>query len=98
VVIKHQSLRAEIDIPLIVVEDPKDTAATKRTSNTLAARKARERKMKKLDELEEQISKLEAEREHWREFALRRTEPTKADQVPLKKLYTHLIRTPSKAS
>jgi hypothetical protein len=42
--------------------------------------------MKKFDELEEQISKLEAEREHWREVALRTTELTKVDQVSPQKV------------
>jgi len=59
-------------LPPIVVDDPNDTVAMKRARNTLAARKSRQRKMQKMEELEDQIAKLEAERDHWKEKALRR--------------------------
>ncbi|CAD6441536.1 49de189a-1cdb-440e-adae-92e54ce8becf [Sclerotinia trifoliorum] len=57
----------------IIVDDPNDTAAMKRARNTLAARKSRQRKMQRFEELEEQIAKLTAERDHWKEKALRRS-------------------------
>lgn len=60
-------------LPPIIVEDPNDTVAMKRARNTLAARKSRQRKMQRFDELEDRIAKLEAERDHWKEIALRRT-------------------------
>ena len=78
-----KSLRAEMDMPTIIVGDPNDSIAMKRARNTLAARKSRQRKMKRFDELEEQISKLAAEREHWREIAMKRNETVKIDQVSL---------------
>jgi len=59
-------------LPPIVVEDPNDTVAMKRARNTLAARKSRQRKMQRFDELEDEISKLKAERDHWKSVALRR--------------------------
>lgn len=59
-------------LPPIVVDDPNDTVAMKRARNTLAARKSRQRKMQKMEELEDQIAKLEAERDHWKNIALRR--------------------------
>lgn len=60
-------------LPPIIVDDPNDTVAMKRARNTLAARKSRQRKMQKMEELEDQIAKLEAERDHWKDIALRRT-------------------------
>jgi hypothetical protein len=45
----------------------------KRARNTLAARKSRQRKMQRFEELEDKIAKLEAERDHWKNIALRRT-------------------------
>ncbi|EPE28925.1 hypothetical protein GLAREA_00083 [Glarea lozoyensis ATCC 20868] len=60
-------------LPPIVVEDPNDTVAMKRARNTLAARKSRQRKMQKFEELEDRIANLEAERDHWKDVALRRT-------------------------
>jgi general control protein GCN4 len=59
-------------LPPIIVEDPNDTVAMKRARNTLAARKSRQRKMQRFEELEDRIMKLEAERDHWKEIALRR--------------------------
>jgi general control protein GCN4 len=59
-------------LPPIIVEDPNDTVAMKRARNTLAARKSRQRKMQRFEELEDKITKLEAERDHWKEIALRR--------------------------
>jgi general control protein GCN4 len=60
-------------LPPIIVDDPNDTVAMKRARNTLAARKSRQRKMQRFDELEDKIAKLEAERDHWKDIALRRT-------------------------
>lgn len=60
-------------LPPIIIDDPSDVVAMKRARNTLAARKSRERKAMKLDELEEKIAKLEAERDHWKEIALRQS-------------------------
>jgi hypothetical protein len=60
-------------LPPIIVEDPNDTVAMKRARNTLAARKSRQRKMQRFDELEDKIEKLEAERDHWKAIALKRT-------------------------
>jgi general control protein GCN4 len=67
-----QSRKRDKPLPPIIVEDPNDTVAMKRARNTLAARKSRQRKMQRFDELEERIAKLEAERDHWKEIALRR--------------------------
>lgn len=67
------SRKRDKPLPPIIVEDPTDTVAMKRARNTLAARKSRQRKMQRFDELEERIAKLEAERDHWKEIALRRT-------------------------
>jgi hypothetical protein len=64
------SRRRDKPLPPIIVEDPSDTIAMKRARNTLAARKSRERKAQRLDELEEKISKLTAERDHWKNLAL----------------------------
>jgi len=66
------SRRRDKPLPPIIVDDPNDTIAMKRARNTLAARKSRERKAQKLEELEEKITKLEAERDHWRRIALSR--------------------------
>jgi general control protein GCN4 len=66
------SRKRDKPLPPIIVEDPKDTVAMKRARNTLAARKSRQRKMERFDELEERIAKLEAERDHWKDIALRR--------------------------
>ena len=66
------SRRRDKPLPPIIIEDPSDTVAMKRARNTLAARKSRERKAQRLDELEEKISKLEAERDHWKKIALER--------------------------
>ena len=60
-------------LPPIVVDDPNDTIAMKRARNTLAARKSRQRKMQKMEELEDQIAKLETERDHWKDIALQRS-------------------------
>lgn len=60
-------------LPPIIVEDPHDTVAMKRARNTLAARKSRQRKMQRFEELEDEIAKLKAERDHWKEKALRRS-------------------------
>jgi hypothetical protein len=57
-------------LPDIIVEDPTDIIAMKRARNTLAARKSRQRKAVRFEELEERISKLEAERDHWKKIAL----------------------------
>ncbi|KAK4157063.1 cross-pathway control protein 1 [Chaetomidium leptoderma] len=62
--------RRDKPLPPIIVEDSTDVTAMKRARNTLAARKSRERKALRLDELEEKISKLTAERDHWRALAL----------------------------
>jgi general control protein GCN4 len=64
------SRRRDKPLPPIIIEDPSDTIAMKRARNTLAARKSRERKAARLEELEEKISKLTAERDHWRNMAL----------------------------
>jgi len=66
------SRKRDKPLPPIIVEDPNDTVAMKRARNTLAARKSRQRKMQRFDELEEKIAKLESERDHWKEIALRR--------------------------
>ncbi|KAG0649968.1 Cross-pathway control 1 [Hyphodiscus hymeniophilus] len=66
------SRKRDKPLPPIIVEDPNDTIAMKRARNTLAARKSRQRKMQRFDELEERISKLEEERDHWKNIALRR--------------------------
>ncbi|PHH67865.1 hypothetical protein CDD80_454 [Ophiocordyceps camponoti-rufipedis] len=55
-----------------LVYDQTDTVAAKRARNTMAARKSRERKAQRLEELEERITKLEAERDHWKHMALSR--------------------------
>jgi hypothetical protein len=60
-------------LPPIIVEDPNDTVAMKRARNTLAARKSRQRKMQRFEELEDEINKLKAERDHWKNIALRRS-------------------------
>jgi general control protein GCN4 len=60
-------------LPPIIVEDPNDTVAMKRARNTLAARKSRQRKMQRFEELEDEIAKLKAERDHWKNIALRRS-------------------------
>ncbi|KAH8665925.1 hypothetical protein BGZ60DRAFT_378037 [Tricladium varicosporioides] len=67
------SRKRDKPLPPIIVDDPNDTVAMKRARNTLAARKSRQRKMQKMEELEDQIAKLEAERDHWKNIALRRT-------------------------
>lgn len=67
------SRKRDKPLPPIIVEDPNDTVAMKRARNTLAARKSRQRKMQRFDELEDKIAKLEAERDHWKEIALRRS-------------------------
>jgi len=66
------SRKRDKPLPPIIVEDPNDTVAMKRARNTLAARKSRQRKMQRFDELEDRIAKLEEERDHWKEIALRR--------------------------
>jgi len=66
------SRKRDKPLPPIIVEDPNDTVAMKRARNTLAARKSRQRKMQRFDELEERIAKLEEERDHWKDIALRR--------------------------
>jgi len=66
------SRKRDKPLPPIIVEDPQDTVAMKRARNTLAARKSRQRKMQRFEELEDQIAKLEAERDHWKNIALRR--------------------------
>jgi hypothetical protein len=67
------SRKRDKPLPPIIVEDPNDTVAMKRARNTLAARKSRQRKMQRFDELEDRIAKLEEERDHWKNIALRRT-------------------------
>jgi hypothetical protein len=67
------SRKRDKPLPPIIVEDPNDTVAMKRARNTLAARKSRQRKMQRFEELEDQIAKLEAERDHWKQIALRRS-------------------------
>jgi general control protein GCN4 len=67
------SRKRDKPLPPIIVEDPNDTVAMKRARNTLAARKSRQRKMQRFEELEDEISKLKAERDHWKSIALRRT-------------------------
>ncbi|KAH8775889.1 hypothetical protein BGZ57DRAFT_1016307 [Hyaloscypha finlandica] len=67
------SRKRDKPLPPIIVEDPNDTVAMKRARNTLAARKSRQRKMQRFDELEDKIAKLEAERDHWKAIALKRT-------------------------
>ena len=64
------SRKRDKPLPPIIVENPTDTVAMKRARNTLAARKSRERKAQRLEDLEEQIAKLEAERDHWKNIAL----------------------------
>lgn len=66
------SRKRDKPLPPIIVDDPNDTIAMKRARNTLAARKSRQRKMQKMEELEDQIAKLEEERDHWKDIALRR--------------------------
>ena len=66
------SRKRDKPLPPIIVEDPNDTVAMKRARNTLAARKSRQRKTQRFDELEERIAKLEEERDHWKNIALRR--------------------------
>jgi len=66
------SRKRDKPLPPIIVEDPNDTVAMKRARNTLAARKSRQRKMQRFDELEDRIAKLEEERDHWKNIALRR--------------------------
>ena len=66
------SRKRDKPLPPIIVEDPNDTVAMKRARNTLAARKSRQRKMQRFDELEDRIAKLEEERDHWKDIALRR--------------------------
>ena len=60
-------------LPPIIVEDLNDTVAMKRARNTLAARKSHQRKIQRFEELEDKIAKHEAERDHWKNIALRRT-------------------------
>jgi hypothetical protein len=67
------SRKRDKPLPPIIVEDPNDTVAMKRARNTLAARKSRQRKMQRFEELEDKIAKLEAERDHWKAIALKRT-------------------------
>ncbi|KAI9641096.1 General control protein [Ciborinia camelliae] len=59
-------------LPPIIVEDPTNNAAMKRARNTLAARKSRQRKMQRVEELEDKCAKLEIERDHWKQIALKR--------------------------
>jgi len=66
------SRKRDKPLPPIIVDDPNDTVAMKRARNTLAARKSRQRKMQRFEELEEEIAKLKAERDHWKDIALRR--------------------------
>ncbi|KAI1387249.1 uncharacterized protein F4822DRAFT_430002 [Hypoxylon trugodes] len=69
---KHSSVsgvnsrRRDKPLPPIVVDDPSDSVAMKRARNTLAARKSRERKAMRFEELEAQITKLQEERDYWR--------------------------------
>jgi hypothetical protein len=66
------SRKRDKPLPPIIVEDPNDTVAMKRARNTLAARKSRQRKMQRFEDLEDEIAKLKAERDHWKDIALRR--------------------------
>ena len=68
-----KSRKRDQPLPPIIIDDPTDTVAMKRARNTLAARKSRQRKMQKFEELEDKINKLTAERDHWKDIALRRT-------------------------
>jgi len=67
------SRKRDKPLPPIIVEDMNDMVAMKRARNTLAARKSRERKAQRFEELEERITKLEAERDHWKRIALSQT-------------------------
>jgi hypothetical protein len=49
-----------------IAENPNDTVEVRRARNTLAARRSRQRKRKQFSTLEEQIAKLERERDHWK--------------------------------
>jgi len=77
---KHSSVsgvgskRRDKPLPPIIIDDPSDVVAMKRARNTLAARKSRERKAQRLEELEEQIAKLEEERDFWKNKALSQTD------------------------
>jgi hypothetical protein len=55
----------------------------KRACNTLAARNSRRRKMRQFDELEEQIAKLEKERDQWKALSLTRQQDTTAHAIPV---------------
>lgn len=65
--------RRDKPLPPIVVEDPHDPVLMKRARNTLAARKSRERKAMRFEELEARITKLEEERDYWKNKALSKT-------------------------
>lgn len=64
------SRRRDKPLPPIIVEDTNDVVAMKRARNTLAARKSRERKAQRLEELEEEITKLKADRDYWKNRAV----------------------------
>jgi hypothetical protein len=65
------SRRRDKPLPPIIVEDSSDVVAVKRARNTLAARKSRERKAMRLQELEEKIVELTADRDYWKNLALK---------------------------
>jgi general control protein GCN4 len=56
-------------LPPIIVEDHNDHVAMKRARNTIAARKSRQRKAQRVEDLENEILRLTAERDHWRQLA-----------------------------
>ncbi|KAK7962788.1 Cross-pathway control 1 [Apiospora aurea] len=60
-------------------DETSNVVELKRARNTLAARKSRERKARQIEELEEKITRLEREREHWKEVAM-----SKSEQEPYK--------------
>lgn len=64
-------------LPPIIIDDPNDIVAMKRARNTLAARKSRERKAVRLEELEEQIEKLKADVDYWKNQAIAHGAPPK---------------------
>jgi len=64
------SRRRDKPLPPILI-DQADAVAAKRARNTLAARKSRQRKLERFEELENEIAQLKADRDHWKELALR---------------------------
>ncbi|KAL7275550.1 hypothetical protein RUND412_001509 [Rhizina undulata] len=66
-----QTKRKKAKLPEIVFVDTNDEEAVKRARNTLAARRYRQKKVERMDELEGLLDTAEAERDTWREKALR---------------------------